>query len=217
MTEYIKDPAEQTTAVTDIILAGVAFGGVVFLRSSLLTTDELWKINIWTAAIGLIGLAAILGAAAHGLVLSQTLHRRIWLFLNMSLGLAVSLFVVGVVYDLWGFEISMVALPIMLAVGLGFYLTTLLYPDIFIIFIIYEAVALIFALAAYVVLTLQQDFQGAWLMASGILVSIFAAGIQARKSIAITVIWQFDHNGVYHIVQVVGLLLLIIGLRWSVR
>lgn len=213
----IENPTEQTTAVTDIILAAVAFSGVVFLRSFFLNTDTLWKINIWTAAIGLIGLAAILGAAAHGLVLSQSRHHRIWMLLNMSLGLAVSLFVVGVVYDLWGFEMSRTALPIMLAVGLGFYLTTLIYPGIFIIFIIYEAIALIFALAAYVLLALRQELPGAWLMASGILVSIIAAGIQARKSIAISVIWQFDHNGVYHIVQILGLLLLIIGLRWSVR
>ncbi len=213
---FIKDPAEVTTAVTDIILAIVAFGGAAFLQGYLSGSSELWKINIWSAAIGLIGLAAALGAAAHGLVLSRTLHHRIWLALNMALSLAVSLFVVGVVYDLWGFEISLVTLPIMLAAGLGFYLATLLYPGTFIIFIGYEAVALIFALGAYVFLTIQHDLQGAWLMATGILVSIIAAGIQVKKSAAVTFIWQFDHNGVYHLVQMVGLIFLIIGLRWSV-
>jgi hypothetical protein len=29
--KFIKDPAEKTTAVTDIILAIIAFGGIVFL------------------------------------------------------------------------------------------------------------------------------------------------------------------------------------------
>ena len=99
---FVKDPVEKTTAATDIVLALVAFGGIVFLRSLLSNSSELWKINIWSAAIGLIGLAAALGAVAHGLVLSQTFHRRIWLALNMALSLAVSLFVVGVVYDLCG-------------------------------------------------------------------------------------------------------------------
>jgi uncharacterized membrane protein len=36
--EYLKDPAERTTAVTDIILAVVAFVGVVFLRGFILNS-----------------------------------------------------------------------------------------------------------------------------------------------------------------------------------
>jgi hypothetical protein len=212
----IKDPAERTTAVTDIILAVVAFAGVLFLRGFISHPAILWKINIWSAAIGMIGLAAVLGAAAHGLLLTPTLHHRIWLVLNVALSLAVSLFVVGVVYDLWGFEISLTMLPIMLAAGLGFYLTTLLRPGIFILFIIYEVLALVFALGAYTFLAIGPDLQGAWLIASGIFVSIVAAGIQLKKSVAVTIIWLFDHNGVYHLVQTVGLILLIAGLRWSV-
>ena len=212
----VKDPAEKTTAVTDIILALVAFGGIVCLRCLLFNSDELWKISIWSAAIGLIGLAATLGAVAHGLVLSQTFHRRSWLVLNMSLSLAVSLFVVGVVYDLWGFEISLATLPILLIAGLGFYLTTLIYPDIFFLFIVYEVVALVFALGAYIFIAVQKGLPGAWLMAAGIFVSIIAAGIQTNKSIVVTFIWRFDHNGIYHLAQVVGLMLLLMGLRWSV-
>jgi len=214
--KFIKDPVEKTTAVTDIILAIIAFGGIVFLRCLQLNSSDLWKINIWSAAIGLIGLAAALGAAAHGLVLSRILHRRIWLALNMALSLAVSLFVVGVVYDLWGFEISLATLPILLTAGLGFYLTTLIYPGIFFLFIVYEVVALAFALGAYIFIAIHQDLPGAWLMATGIFVSIIAAGIQANKSVFLTFIWRFDHNGIYHLVQVVGLMLLLMGLRRSV-
>ena len=215
--KFVKDPVEKTTAVTDIILALVAFGGIVFLRGFLTNSNELWKISIWSAAIGLIGLAATLGAIAHGLVLSRTLHRRIWLALNLALSLAVSLFVVGVVYDLWGFEISLTTLPILLIAGLGFYLTTLIYPGIFFLFIGYEVVALVFALAAYIFIAIQKDLPGAWLMATGIFVSIIAAGIQTNKSVFLTFIWRFDHNGIYHLVQVVGLMLLLMGLRSSIQ
>ena len=213
--KFIKDPAEQTTAVTDIVLALIAFGGIAFLRWSLMNSGQLWKINIWSAAIGLIGLAAILGAVAHGLVLSRSLHHRIWLALNMALSLAVSLFVVGVVYDLWGFEFSLTTLPILLIAGMGFYLSTLIYPGIFFLFIVYEVVALVFALGAYIFLAIHKDLPGAGLMATAILVSIIAAGIQANKSVILTFIWRFDHNGIYHLVQVLGLMLLLVGLRRS--
>ena len=215
--KFVKDPLEQTTAATDIVLALVAFGGIVFLLGLLLNSGELWKISIWSAAIGSIGLAAALGAVAHGLILSRTLHHFSWLVLNLALSLAISLFVVGVVYDLWGFEVSLKTLPILLITGLGFYLTTLFYPGIFFLFIVYAGVALVFALAAYIYLTIQQDLPGAYLMAAGVLASIIAAGIQANKSVVVTFIWRFDHNGIYHLVQVVGLMLLLAGLRWSIQ
>jgi hypothetical protein len=48
--KFIRDPAERTTAATDIILALIAFGGIVFLQYLLLNSGELWKINIWINA-----------------------------------------------------------------------------------------------------------------------------------------------------------------------
>ena len=119
------------------------------------------------------------------------------------------------VYDLWGLAACLKALPVVLIAGLGFFAATLLYPGIFFVFIIYKGLALGFALSAYIYLALAGELSGAALITAGILVSIVAAGIQATKSIAITIIWQFDHNGVYHLVQVLGLVLLVLGLRKS--
>ncbi len=56
-----------------------------------------------------------------------------------------------------GFEISLTTLPILLTAGLGFYLTTLIYPGTFFLFIVYEAVAMVFALCAYIFLAIQED------------------------------------------------------------
>jgi len=74
--------------------------------------------------------------------------------------------------------------------------------------------ALTFALGAYLFLTVT-GAAGAGFLASGVLLSIVAAGLQARKSIVFTLIWKFDHNGIYHIVQTIGLLLLVAGLKIS--
>ena len=212
--KLVNDPAEQTTAVTDIILALVAFGGILLLQASMDQAGAFWRIFIWSTAIGLIGLASALGAVAHGLRLPSILHDRIWLVLNMALALAVSLFVVGVINDLWGYEASRTTLPVMLMAGLGFYLVTLIHPGIFFVFIVYEGMALGFALCVYSILAIAGE-QGTAFMAGGVLFSILAAGLQTRKSIGFTLIWKFDHNGIYHIVQTVGLLFLIAGLRIS--
>ncbi len=209
--KLVKDPAEQTTAITDIILALVACGGVLILQWTTVKTGVPWRIHIWSVAIGLIGLAATLGAVAHGLLLEPNHHNRIWQVLNLALSLAVSLFVVGVINDLWGAGLARKALPLLLLAGLGFYLTTLFYPGIFLLFIVYEGLALTLAFCAYLFLAARGE-PGAGFMAGGIMLSMLAAGLQTRKSISFTLIWEFDHNGVYHIVQTLGLLLLIAGL-----
>jgi hypothetical protein len=212
---YTQDPAEQTTAITDIILALVAFGGILFLVWQPANINELWRVAIWSAALGMIGLAASLGAAAHGLIISRTVYDRIWQLLNMTLALAVSLFVVGVVYDLWGPTACFKALPVMLFGSLVFFVATLVYPGIFFIFIVYQGLSLFFAFGAYLYLTVRGGLAGTGFIAAGILLSILAAGIQANQSISLTVVWRFDHNGIYHIVQVIGLMLLVYGIRLS--
>jgi hypothetical protein len=213
--EYTKNPAEQTTAVTDLLLAAVALGGIFFLQQGPLSPAEFARITVWSAAFGLIGLAAVSGAAAHGLILEQKLHQRIWRILNAALALAVALFVVGVVIDLWGLRASYLALPLMLLTGAGFYVLTSVFPGIFFVFIVYEGLALAFALGSYVFLSLRGELDGAGLMAAGIFVSIAAAVVQSRKSLSFTLIWQFDHNGIYHLIQIVGLIFLVVGLKWQ--
>ena len=215
--KFIEDPVERTTAVTDGVLALVALGSIRFLGWNSADGGEFLKIYIWSSAIGMIGLAAGLGAAAHGVVISQKLHDRLWQVLNACLALAVSLFVAGVVYDVWGDVACLRVLPFLITAGVVFYAATLMYPGFFFIFIIYEGFALVFALCAYVYLTFGSELAGAPLIAAGILVSIVAAALQACKTLTVTVFWEFDHNGVFHIVQIIGTILLLFGLRQSMQ
>ena len=211
--KIINSPTEITTAITDILLALVAGGAVIFLQCS--ESNEIWKINIWSWAFVLMALSGFLGAIAHGLELIEAQHQRIWHLINISLGLTVSLFVIGVAYDLWGQTVAGKMLPWMIVCALLFFLVTRLLPGIFFVFIVFETVALLFAFATYSWLAITAQLNGATLMAAGIMVSIIAAGIQALKRLSIKFIFEFDHNGVFHIVQIFGILLLVIGLRLS--
>jgi hypothetical protein len=209
--EFIEIPTEQTTAMTDVFVALLALGCVLYLRRAGL--HERWKTNVWSWAFGLMALSGVVGAVAHGFKMSESVNDLLWQPINLALGLAVSLFVVGVVYDLWGYPTARQVLPVMLVIGVGFYIVTLIIPGSFLVFIVYEALALFFALGAYGWLTTQGRLKGAGLMATGILISIIAAGIQASKAVSVTLFWDFDHNGIFHLVQLVGLLFLLAGLR----
>ena len=56
---------------------------------------------------------------------------------------------------------------------------------------------------------------GALLIATGVLVSIIAAGIQASNNVSVTIVFEFDHNGIFHIVQILGIILLVAGIKFS--
>ena len=97
-------------------------------------------------------------------------------------------------------------------IAVGFYLISRFGSGSFLPFIIYEAVVMLFALIAYSVL-LKRKFAGAGYMVLGILITIIAAVIQATKAFQLTLIWEFDHNGIFHLVQIPGVIFLYLGLK----
>ena len=207
---FTDSPTEQTTALTDVLVFLVATAAIGYMGFYPAAEPE--KIFIWIAAFGFIAIASLLGALAHGIVLPEKIHARIWRLLNLCLGLAVSLFVVGVVYDLMGSNAALKTLPFMIAAGAVFYLLTWRFPGIFFIFIIYEAAALLFALSAYGWLAVNDKSPGAFWMTAGVLTSLLAAVVQAIHSIRLHIVWPFDHNGIFHVIQIIGLLLLLRGI-----
>jgi hypothetical protein len=209
--EFVAIATEQTTAITDLLLAGVAFGSAFYLRRQLLA--ERWKTWLWTGVLGLLCVAALLGAIAHGIMMSESSKTLFWQPLNLALGLMVALFCVAVIYDIWGKTSARRMLPILFVVGLLFFGITLAWPDSFLWFIVYEVLAMLFALGGYLWLTIGKKRPGAGFMTAGVCLTILAAGIQTTKAVHFTLIWTFDHNGVYHLVQIVAVLFFLAGLR----
>ena len=210
----VDSPTERTTAATDAVLAILALAGALHLyRVGPLAP---WKTTLWGCVFGLLCVAATLGAVAHGFQLSKRLRRLIWHPVYLSLGLLVALCVVGAVHDVFGESTARQILPLMIGVGLGFYGTILLWPDNFLIFDVYQTVAMVFPLAVYAWAAYQGRIDGAWLMALGFLASITGAGIRARRILSFTLVWSFDHNGIHHLLQTAGSILLLAGLTEAV-
>jgi hypothetical protein len=87
-------------------------------------------------------------------------------------------------------------------------------PSRFVVFIIYEAAAMLFSLVAYVQVARARPASGAPCTVAGLLVTIAAAVVQASPT-SLAPIVPFDHNGLYHVVQLLGVVLLLLGLRQS--
>lgn len=212
--ELIPDMAERVTAVTDFMMAVVAFIGVVQIRR--LHHLATWKVDLRTAIYGLFIFAAVMGTYHHGLQLSETAYNNSWTAIFLSLGIMVGLFVVGVAFDLFGVALARKLLPVMVVVALAFFGYSWTQGQDFSLFIMYEALALLSAMLGYAWLAFRRR-PGGLAMALGVLITIVAAGVQATGAISYTLIVPFDHNANYHIIQIVGVLFLTAGITQSVR
>ena len=213
MPGFTDSPVELTTAATDVLLAVLAFICIVYLRQY--RSLDGWKVGVWSWTLAAFSAAALLGAVVHGLELSDATKTLLWRPLYFLLALVVALFVVAASYDWLGKRSAWRVLAIMIPIALGFFVYTQLWSDSFRIFVVYETLSMLVALGIYVYLAAGKRLAGAGLMASAILLNVLAAGIQADGSIRLTVIWPFDHNGVFHVIQMVAVIVLIAGLRRS--
>lgn len=198
---------ERVTSITDVFMGLLAAFAALSISQLAGFRSDLWA---WT--FGLLAISSLLGAVAHGFQMSQRTNDRLWMPINLSLGLALGLFVVAALFDLSGEQTARTALPVMLVVGVGFFLFTLWKPGTFKTFIAYEALAMLFALGVYFYLLFAGTLSGAGWLVAGILVTIIAAVVQATGKVGRGIFWYFDNNGVFHIIQIAGLILLWMGL-----
>lgn len=205
-------PTEQTTAATDLVLGLLAVAAIVVLRRY--SSHDRWKVGIWSWVFGMLALAALLGALAHGLEISSGVRTLLWQPLFLALGALVGLFVVAAVYDLRGRRQAGRLLPVMLGLAAVFYGLTRLFEGAFRVFLVYEALAMLLALGIYLQLA-RSGLRGAGLISAAIVLNMIAAAIQESESVSVTWIWAFDHNGIFHLVQMVAVVVLVVGLKKS--
>jgi hypothetical protein len=207
--DLVASATERATAATDLLLAVATLGGAAYLGTSgRPTTARL----IWVAALAAGGLASLLGSITHGLVMSEGLREALWQPLFLLLGVVVACFVGGAVGDAAGPRAARRLLPLLLLLAVVFYGLTRLAGGNFLVFVLFQAGGLLVALAVYLRLA-RRGRAGAGLVAAALATSLAAGGIQAQESLAVTLVWEFDHNGLYHLAQLAGLALLVAGLR----
>jgi hypothetical protein len=203
-------PTEQTTAATDLIIALMAVVAATYLERN---GPGRLRGTLWRSVLILLAVAAMLGAAGHGLVLGERTYLALWGVVYLPLALLVAAFLAATIRDLAGDAIARQAIPALVVVALAFFAYMLLDPDNFLPFILYETVAMLLCLAGFIWISIRGKLAGAGWITAAIAVNILAAAVQAEGSLSFTLVWTFDHNGVFHLVQMVSLGLLVWGLK----
>ena len=202
-------PTELTTAATDAVLAILCVVALGLIRHR--RTVDPWKVGLWSWLLGLLALASVLGAIAHGLELTDRVRDLLWQPLYLCLGLAVGLFTVAAIRDRLGEPAARRALPGMIGLGFGFFAITRIGSGTFLVFIAYEAVAMLSALVLYLDAAIRPRVPGAALMAVGVTLNLLAAAVQ-QSSVSLDLAGiPLDHNGGFHLVQMVAVVVLTAG------
>ncbi|MFZ5825775.1 MAG: DUF6962 family protein [Bacillota bacterium] len=197
---------QPTAALTDLLLALTAFAMAWgALRHSVRTGSR--RTRWWSLGYGLLGLGAFLGFLTLGF--RTGLEPLFYYVSRLSVGIAVLAMLTAVVESLvspaaarrwrWLFLLAFVA-----------YYGATLAGGSFLVFILYSGTALVATLTLELYRWLGRREAGAGWMALGMALSILAAVLQAAK-LSFTLVWTFDHNGVYHLVQTVALFFLYRG------
>jgi hypothetical protein len=205
-------PTELTTSATDLLLALECMVILLWLRQ--VKTNARWRIILWSWVIGLAAFSAFLGTIVHGIQMQPSLYSLLWQPLNLSLGLIVSLFIVGACGDWLGKAMAIRLIPWCIALGVLFFGLTIFLNNNFIVFVIFEAAGMVGALAIYSSLAVKQRLKGAAIIAGAIALNLVAAGVQA-SDLYLHLFIPFDHNGLFHLLQMVAMIVLALGLGSS--
>lgn len=165
----------------------------------------------WSVAFMATASAAIVGGAHHGFLpwLGTTPAGVLWKITLLSIGLAAFAATVGTVTSVtrgvWLTRVRAVAVLQLLAYSVAVLLT-----DRFLLAVVDYSIAFLFVLAIHLDRWLRRgDAAARWVVAA-VLVSFGAAGIQVA---GLAPHPSFNHNDLYHVVQMLGMWLLYRGVR----
>lgn len=206
---FVESPTEQTTAITDLFLSLQAIGAIWILNRSQAKRPG-WT-DLWTWFFSLLSLSSLLGALSHGLKMTATVNTALWIVIYLALGIMMALFLIAAVTMHWSPELGIRCLPYGMLIAFTFFVVTQVWSDSFLLFVIYEAISMLLALILYLSCFWLRREKGSGLLAAGILVGIAAAIIDTQSTLRFTFIWEFNNHGIFHLVQMISLLLLTIG------
>ena len=207
---FTDSPTEMTTAITDVILAAQSAAAIYVIRRKTVARP-MWT-QVWAWVFALLSIASLIGAAAHGLEMAASIETAIWSPAYLALGLTMALFVIAAITMSVGHEKSRRLLLPAVMVAFTFFTITQIWSDSFLLFVIYECIAMLLSLTLYSMCFWQRRAAGSGLLAAGVLVGILAAVIDTQKTLHMTLIWEFNNHGLFHLVQMISLLLLTIGI-----
>lgn len=193
---------ERTTALTDVVIVVVALWCCRHAARA--------RAPLWAGAFGAVALTAVCGAVVHGLAWETPASQRGFMLIGLGLLAAIVLFTDCAVRDCvrhggarWLPGCGVIATLIVIASARhGGAADAAIFGA--------GCAAMAFALGVYGWLALRRRVGALW-VAVGLLLTTFAGYAQARPDWGLVIVWPFDHNGLFHLLEIAALPLLARG------
>lgn len=200
-------PAEPATTLTDAILAAQTFTYAARLAKSPARGRRTHQ--MWSLAFVAAGVAALTGGIVHALYIERTprLRAALWKIVGLATSLASAAMLIAAAYAALRKPLRTWLLAFAAAKFVVSSIATWRLGD-FLYIIIDYAVSMVILLALQV-RDWKRSAAAPWL-ASGVIVSFLAAGIQQS---GLTLHRHFNFNDLYHVVQMAGFHLLYLGAK----
>lgn len=195
-TRRLREPA------TTLTNAGLAIAGAVFAALVFQARDDL-EGSAWAAAFAAGAIGAALGAHAHGFpdFVSPRTHRLVWRGTLFFVGMAGLLFALAALLAM-GVRPA-VAAPVIGAAAAVYVVAIARSPSFTTAGIAYAAALLALTVRAFMG-GVRPPGPGAWILAA---VTLTALGVIAQRA-KLGLHERFNHNDVYHVIQLVALFFL---------
>lgn len=207
---FILDEAQITSAATDFL---VAFFSFIYSYSLISNNEHRLRSSLYSSMFLLNGIAALLGGIYHSIILPKLYINIIWILIFFCLNWFLILLALTATYDYYH---RIKGLFFFIASGL-LTLIILLKMQFFVFFIIFEFIIMIYALCVYSLLAWTNQLKGAIWMSAGFIVMMIGGVVQTFHQVEFNFIWTFDHNGIYHLISLIGATLLFFGVKKDVN
>ncbi len=206
---WVSSTTELTTAATDALLTLECLVVLIWLGRYAARCPR--RVRLWRSAFALCGMAAGVGAVVHGLRLPAAWAGLLWHPLTFCMGSAMALLLAGAVGDWRGFDAARRVVPWGVGAAALLVAATWLMAGAFLVFAVYAGGLLVVASGIYLRLAILSRLAGAGLLATALVVNLAALAVQA-SAISLDVGVPLDHNGAFHLLQMLAIALLAAGL-----
>ncbi len=196
---------EPTTTITDFI---IFFMGCYYSWVIMHISGSIFH-KIWAISFISLSLSAFLGGISHGFgpKLSKIAKMIIWRLTLLLVGLTALVLLFSVLTIITNGTINIRILPFLITLY-GYYIYKVYKNDSFLIAIKFYLPLIVISLACFLYVFFYKGYVGALFISVGLLVTLFASLIQSSKIVLHN---HFNHNDLFHIVQMIGMYLMFEG------
>jgi hypothetical protein len=207
MIQFVKSATERTTAATDLILA-VEFllFAIFFIKSA---SDNKRAIT-WSIPFLLLAGAFLIGAVAHGFQMPEKTKMQLWLLLAVCSAFGLAHIVsasVGEWKPVW-YKKSVISMSLAAIIFIGVTIKL----SSFTVYVVFILITMALVSWLNAICFEKSGNKKHLLIIFGAVITATGSLVQLIKSIHFIVIWEFDYNGAFHLIQMLAGIFLGLGI-----